>query len=280
MSIKFNILFRACDKVEFSHKSKRPFNLNKKEVIKIAFNSLFNSLENFDARFIIIGDDLSNEVVNFFKCFKNTHVFNEKLGSASASLARQIEIGLTIPQEEWIYFCEDDYLHKPECFDYISEFIENKTHYLKTSGKKKNFWNRLVGDLSKADLIIHPPDYPDRYLPYWKRPSYVFISKYCHWRQITNTTHTFLMHSETLHKFKDSIIASSHGPSDSVLSQKVYGKFFFQRKAICISPIPGLSCHLHESVLTPIIDWKELADENIKLMKNNSIWNDQPFSEI
>lgn len=33
--IKYNILFRACDKVEKSHKRRRPFGMNKKEVVKV-----------------------------------------------------------------------------------------------------------------------------------------------------------------------------------------------------------------------------------------------------
>ena len=46
MSIKYNIFFRACDKVESVHKDKRPFGLNKLEIIKISFYSLCQ--ENID----------------------------------------------------------------------------------------------------------------------------------------------------------------------------------------------------------------------------------------
>ena len=35
-----------------------------------------------------------------------------------------------------------------QAFKYISEFIENKEKYLKTSPKKKNYMNRIIGDLS------------------------------------------------------------------------------------------------------------------------------------
>ena len=46
--------------------------------------------------------------------------------------------------------CEDDYLHSPKAFKYISEFIENKEKYLKTSPKKKNYINKIIGDLSNT----------------------------------------------------------------------------------------------------------------------------------
>ena len=122
-------------------------------------------------------------------------------------------------------------------------------------------------------LIIHTTDYPDRYEPPWKRLSYVFLSKYTHWRQISNTTHTFLLQSKTLKHFEKYIKLSAEGPSDSELSRKVYGRIFFKNKALCISPIRGLSTHMTEGVMTPLIDWKLVCEKNIQEMKIEGIWN-------
>ncbi len=66
MTVKYAVLFRACDKVEFSHKSKRPFGMNKIEVIKVSFYSLYRSLKGYQCQFTIIGDDLSTELLDFF----------------------------------------------------------------------------------------------------------------------------------------------------------------------------------------------------------------------
>ena len=65
MTIKFHILFRACDKIESVHNAKRPFGLNKLEVIKVSFYSLYTSLKDNHFRFIVIGDDLSKELIDF-----------------------------------------------------------------------------------------------------------------------------------------------------------------------------------------------------------------------
>lgn len=272
MTVKYIVLFRACDKVEFSHKSKRPFGMSKIEVIKVSFYSLYRSLKGCQYQFTIIGDDLSIELLDFFSLFDDVIVENSKLGSAAKSLQRQIDISLNIPDNKWVYMCEDDYLHAPYAFKYISEFIENKEQYLHTSGSKKNYMNRLIGDLSKTPVIIHTPDYPDRYDPPWKRLSFVFLSKYCHWRQISNTTHTFLLESSTIKKFEKYIKASAIGPSDSKLSDKVYGRFFFRNKALCISPIRGLSAHMHEGVMTPLVDWRTICQDNIDKMQKAGIW--------
>ena len=272
MSIKYNIFFRACDKVESVHKDKRPFGLNKLETIKASFYSLYQSLQDFTYQFTIIGDDLSKELQDFFAQFDDVIVDNCKLGSAAKSLQKQIDLALETPSDDWVYLCEDDYLHSPQAFKYISEFIENKEKYLKTSPKNKNYMNRIIGDLSIIPLIIHPPDYPDRYMPPWKRLSFIFLSKYCHWRQITNTTHTLLLQSSTIKKFEKNIKASSIGPSDSKLSEKIYGRIFFKNKALCVSPIKGLSTHMTEGVMTPLIDWELVCKEYIDEMKKIGIW--------
>jgi hypothetical protein len=272
MTIKYKILFRACDKIESVHKVKRPFGLNKLEIIKVSFYSLYQSLQDFKYQFTIIGDDLSKELQEFFDQFDDVTIDNCKLGSAASSLQKQIDLALKVPDDEWVYMCEDDYLHTSYSFKYVSEFIKNKAQYLQTSGKKKNYMNRIIGNLSNTPLIIHTPDYPDRYDPPWKRLSFIFLSKYCHWRQITNTTHTFLLQSSTIKQFEKYIKASAVGPSDSKLSEKVYGRIFFKNKALCVSPIKGLSAHMHEGVTTPLVDWEKICQNNIKEMKQAGLW--------
>lgn len=272
MKVKYNILFRACDKVESVHNARRTFGLNKMQTIKVCFYSMYQALKDHQFQFKIIGDDLSTELLDFFDKFDNVIVDNVLLGSAAKSLQKQIDIALSIPDEEWVYMCEDDYLHSPKAFNYIAEFISNKEKYLKTSHKRKNYINRIIGDLANIPLIIHTPDYPDRYEPPWKRLSYIFISKYCHWRQITNTTHTFLLQSRTIKRFEKQIKLSSIGPSDSKLSEKVYGRIFFRNKAICISPIKGLSSHMTEGVMSPLVDWELICNECIEGMKKEALW--------
>jgi hypothetical protein len=272
MMIKYHILFRACDKIESVHKVKRPFTLSKLETIKVCFYSIYLALQNSKYKFTIIGDDLSTELLDFFSKFNDVIVDNEKLGSPAKSLQKQIDIALSVPDDEWVYMCEDDYLHSHQAFIYISEFIENKEKYLETSHKKKNYVNRIIGDLSNKPLVIYPPDYPDRYMPSWKRFSFIFLSKYCHWRQVSNTTHTLLLQSRTIKKFQNQIKASAVGPSDSILSEKVFGRLFFKNKAICLSPIKGLSTHMTAGVMTPLVDWEKICLDHINIMKEEGIW--------
>lgn len=274
MTVKYKILFRACDKVESVHSAKRPFDLSKTDTIKLCFHSMYQALHGQQYSFVIIGDDLSLELLNFFTHFDDVLVDNAVLGSAAKSLQKQIDLALNVPNDDWVYMCEDDYLHAPYAFKYLSEFIENSREYTQTSGEKKNYINRIIGDLSEIPLIIHTPDYPDRYDPPWKRLSFIFLSKYCHWRQISNTTHTFLLQSKTIKQFESYIKASAIGPSDSKLSEKVYGRILFKKKALCVSPIHGVATHMTEGVMTPLVDLESIYRDNIRQMKDKGVWLD------
>ena len=89
MSVKYNILLRACDKVESVHKVKRPFNLNKLQTIKVSFYSMYQSLQGSEYQITIIGDDLSSKMLDFFRTFDDVIIDNEDLGSAAKSLQKQ-----------------------------------------------------------------------------------------------------------------------------------------------------------------------------------------------
>ena len=73
-------------------------------------------------------------------------------------------------------------------------------------------------------------------------------------------------------KFEKQIKDSSIGPSDSKLSEKVYGRILFRNKAVCVSPIKGLSTHMTEGVMTPLIDWESLCKEYINQLKKKAMW--------
>jgi hypothetical protein len=110
-------------------------------------------------------------------------------------------------------------------------------------------------------MVIHPTDYPDRYLFFRRKKSFVFIGNTCHWRQISNTTFTFLLQQETLIKYFSIFQKSISGANDGYLSQKLYGQSFFYGKAICISPIPGVASHMHIDTISPMVKWENRINE-------------------
>jgi hypothetical protein len=263
---KYNIIFRACDIVNAVNKNPRPFNLEKGQLIKLCFLSLVESLKDLDFKIIVLGDKLSDEMLTFFNHFE----VEMHLGSFGndASFRETLKIASAIPNDEWIYFCEDDYLHVSHTFEFIDHFLDERDELFK---RKKKFFNpfREV-NLKDKDLFIFPPDYPDRYYAGNRKSSLILLSSDCHWREVSNITLTFLTKSSTIKKhnalFKKFSIKSregSMGNADRLISKKLFGKtgFGFRTSSVCFSPIPGLSTHMHTDTMTPIVDWEKLVLE-------------------
>ena len=96
MSIKYNILYRAYDKTQSAHKGKRPLGLTKTQISKVSFYSIYQAIQGMSYKFIIVGDDLSQELLNFFSLFEDIIIDNDNLGSPSKSIQKQIDLALEI----------------------------------------------------------------------------------------------------------------------------------------------------------------------------------------
>ncbi|MBI3259683.1 MAG: hypothetical protein HYZ54_09445 [Ignavibacteriae bacterium] len=261
--VNFVIIFRTCDVVHSLHNAPRPFGLDKRTLIKICFISLFEAVQGYNYTIYVLGDKLSDEMKGFFARFP-VNVINGSWGN-DESIRQSFLLADRVKDEDWVYFCEDDYLHKPETFKYITDLIENRNENF--GYKPRRLSLELLVNPSKKPLIIHLPDYPDRYQPRYRRFSLIFLSSYCHWRQITNTTFSFFTEGKTFRKFRKIFEKSVKNADDGYLSRRLYGGLLLFGKALCISPIHGLSTHMHEGVMTPSVDWEEIYNEMMTKVK-------------
>jgi len=251
----FHIIFRTCDIVHSVHNAPRPFDLDKQTLIKICFLSLYTSVKDFNHTIFILGDRLSDEMMTFFKQFPVT-ISNEELGN-DKSIRRSVEEACAQSDNTWVYLCEDDYLHQPDAFLWMADLIENRDDYI---GQRPMLrLRRGVNRLKRVPIVIHTPDYPDRYLQKYMRYSLIFTGKYCHWRQVTSTTFTFMAEAQFFKRNYLLLLRSSEGARDRYMSKKIFGDRWFGSKALCLSPIPGLATHMHEEVMTPLVDWQVIC---------------------
>lgn len=265
---KYNIIFRACDIVNAVNKNPRPFNLEKAQLIKLCFLSLVESLKDLDFKIIVLGDKLSEEMIAFFNRFE-VELYLGNFGN-DASFRETLKIASTIPNDEWIYFCEDDYLHVPHAFEFIDHFLDERETLFKRKKKFINLFREV--NLKDKDLFIFPPDYPDRYDPGNRKSSLILFSSDCHWREVSNITLTFLTKSSTIRKhnalFKKASFKAregSMGNADRKISRRLFGKlgFGFRTSSVCFSPLPGLSTHMHRDTMTPLVNWEKLIRDYI-----------------
>jgi len=259
----FTVIFRACDRVVAVNKNPRPFGLDKTELVKICFRSLRTALQHVPHRIIVLGDNLSDNLLDFFR-HQDIELQVGTFGN-EASFLQALKIAETIPDHHWVYFCEDDYLHTPDAFLKIKSFIDEHPHILKQQWKVYNPSTWL--NLQAKDIFIFPPDYPDRYLPKYRKHSLIVIAPHAHWRQVSHITFTFLTQSRTMKKYMKIFQRAVRGANDRYLSRKLFGRFAYGwgSDALCFSPIPGVSSHMHRDTMTPLVDWEKL----IKKFRSN-----------
>jgi hypothetical protein len=268
----FAVFLRACDVVNSDHGAGRPFGLSKLETIKVCVHSLIRALEGHSYSMLVIGDGLSPAAVAFFGAYPSVQLRQEQILNAGKTALLQTDLGLQAPDDDWVYFVEDDYLHTRDAIQRIATLVTQRDEILDTPGGKRNWWPRLGGNVKERPLFIYPADYPDRYQGKNRRPSYVFAAPDGHWRQISNTTHTYMAQGRTLRRFGEQLRAASMNYSDGLLSRTVYGGLFGRDKALCVSPIPGFATHFTDGVMTPFVDWAAEVERNRTELIAAGLW--------
>lgn len=255
--VHFTVIFRACDKVVAVNNNPRPLGLNKTDLVKICFLSLKKSLESVPHRIIVLGDSLSDNLLDFFKN-QEVELHLGTFGNEK-SFRKALELALSVSDDEWLYLCEDDYLHAPDAFQKIKTFIQEADSILMNNFRIYNPSTWI--NLKNKDLFLFPPDYPDRYAGKHLKHSLVLISSNSHWRQVSHITFTFITKSATLKKHINFFFRASKGANDRKLSRKLFGRLAYGwfTPAVCFSPVPGLSSHMHRDTMTPLVDWEYLA---------------------
>ncbi|MFP9097550.1 hypothetical protein ACLI09_00725 [Flavobacterium sp. RHBU_24] len=261
---RINIIFRSCDSVTAVHHAPRPFNLDKKTLIKICFKSLHNAIQAYNCRIIVLGDNLSDEMKQFFLSY-NTELREGIFGNDN-SIRETVKIAQEFNDDEWVYFCEDDYLHTPDAIHKICTLIKEKHTVIPPSitikkrlRKKELTLLSVPRFMSEPEITIFPADYPDRYNIVHNRPRFIFHTSDSHWRQVTDITFTFLMKVSSARKHKNTLIKAARGANDRYLSEKLLSRSFFFTKMLCVSPLPSLSTHMHTHTMSPLVHWEALA---------------------
>lgn len=267
---KYIVIFRACDDLFSVNNNPRPFGLKDKTLlIKICFLSLLEGLRTVPHEIHVLGDRLSDELMRFFRF----HTPNVTLGEwgNDESIRQGILLAETFSDEDWVFFCEDDYLHQPTMFTVVDDLIRNRETYLDYRIRPP-YMILLLSSFRNNPVVINPADDPNRYLPKKRFLSFLFVSKYSHWRQVSNTTFTFFIQVHTVRKYKKALLKSSIGAKDGMLSRKLYARLWFRDRVLCLSPIHGLSTHLHDCVMSPFVDWEKLFSHYLSLAQS---WSEE-----
>jgi hypothetical protein len=197
------------------------------------FENLLNTIEGNDVQLHVVMDGDINS--NFISKYKDSFIGHEiKVGNDQSSFFQTWEIvkNTQMEKNDLIYFLENDYLH-------IDGWIEKITELFSTY---------------KLSHYVSLYDHNDKYfLPmYDDLVSKIFVTENHHWRTTPSTCGSFIINRE--------LFESDYDIHTSVVGD--HNKFLQlaeERNRMVITPIPGLSTHCMEGLMSPTINWEKYA---------------------
>lgn len=228
---------------------------------KIPFATKMHCLDNFISEFgienlLVIADNCENETIEQIQQ-RTKNIIKTSLKN-SRSFLYCVDYAINkFNDNDIVYFCEDDYLHK------------------------KDSKKILLEGINIADYVTLY-DHPDKYInctepdgnPFINNGgenTKVFLTNSSHWKATNSTTMTFATSVKILKQdkkvFQD--FCKESCPNDfklwRILTRNFYNtkdkKYFIKNRLdqrILISAIPGISTHCESKYLSPLTNWNDI----------------------
>ena len=196
------------------------------------FVNLLNTIQNKNVELHVAFDgDINSNFIGKYQDKFTTHLI--KAGNDQLSFFQTWEIAKSIPMEQTdlVYFIENDYLHFQG-------------------------WDKKVTELFETYKLLHYVslyDHNDKYfLPmYEDLVSKIFTTETHHWRTTPSTCGSFII-TKQLFDLDYDINTSIVGDHNK------FSQLAEERNRMVITPIPGLSTHCMEGLMSPTIKWDKL----------------------
>jgi hypothetical protein len=162
-------------------------------------------------------------------------------GSSAAGFRIVLDAALELPDDEFVYFVEDDYLHLPNSRTVLLEGLE-RSHYVSLYDHKDKYISAHNGGNPYIDDDA-------------AEVTKVFLTNSSHWKLTNSTTMTFATKVSVLKE--DAPIwkqyTSGTHPHDFQCFLDLR-----ERGRTLATPIPGYSTHCEPMWASPLIDWESV----------------------
>ena len=192
-----------------------------------------------NASWSVIADNVSEPTENMIRKYVTENSINwVSVGHGAGTFNLALDEALQSPDNEIIYFIENDYLHKPESQKILEEGFE----------------------LGASFVSLY--DHPDKYLPPSRggnpyceggaEDTRVYLTKSTHWKITNSTTMTFAAKVSTLKRVEPILRKYTQGsyPEDFKMFLELR-----EQGELLITPIPGYATHGETKWLSPLINW-------------------------
>lgn len=209
-------------------------------------NCLLNFLKHFhlaDVEITIIADKVSEETVKWLEeditSLVGINYIRTNFGYGSQAYIKVLEMATGLPDNEEIYFVEDDYIHREKSFQTLREGLEI------------------------ADYVTLY-DHPDKYLPRERmgnplvkdggEDTKVFVTRSTHWKITNSTPMTFAVRAKTLKQDKEIHYHFCEGTMTD--SYRMFLRLREKGRKL-ISCLPAKATHGELQWLSPLVDWRK-----------------------
>lgn len=203
-------------------------------------NCFNNALRTFNkATWWVIADNVGDETKEFINSKVKT-VEYVSVGHGAGTFNLALDIALNLPNNEIVYFLENDYLHKPEADKIIESGFDLGFDY--------------VTAYDHPDKYLNPIEGGNPFCSGRAEDTRVYLGEYCHWKLTNSTTMTFAVKVKTLKEDEDVLrkwTAGNH-PYDFQMFMELK-----QRGRRLASSIPGFATHGETDWLSPLTKWKQ-----------------------
>ena len=200
---------------------------------------LNNALYTFNkATWWVIADNVGDETKEFINSKLKT-VEYVSIGHGAGTFNLALDIAINLPNDEIVYFLENDYLHKPEADKIIESGFDLGFDY--------------VTAYDHPDKYLNPIEGGNPFCSGRAEDTRVYLGEYCHWKLTNSTTMTFAAKAKTLKEDEEVLrkwTKDTH-PYDFQMFMELK-----QRGRRLASPIPGFATHGETQFLSPLTNWK------------------------
>jgi hypothetical protein len=197
-------------------------------------NCLLNALDMFSTEkhdWLIIADNVSQATTQMLEKYV-LNIKHVSVGHGAGTFNLALDKALTYDDNEIVYFIENDYLHTD---NWVEEIV--------------TLFQTYPQGLNYVSLYDHNDKY---FLPmYDNLASKIFTTPTKHWRTTPSTCGSYIISKNIFIEDED---INTGGPGD-------HDKFLHlnsTKNRFVLTPIPGLSTHCMEGLLSPTINWKKI----------------------
>jgi hypothetical protein len=204
---------------------------------------LKNTTEVFkDADWSIIADNVSEPTENMIRKYVAEDLIKwVSVGHGAGTFNMALDEALMYPDDEIVYFIENDYLHKPQSKEILEEGF--------------NLGASFVSLYDHPDKYLDPSEGGNPYCVGGAEDTRVYLTDSCHWKITNSTTMTFAAKVSTLKRVEPILrkhTNTSH-PNDFQMFLELR-----TNDELLLTPLPGYATHGETAWLSPLTNWNKI----------------------